>query len=308
MKLKLLLLVSALFFSLNVYSQVPDSPVLSEPPDLDIVVPLTPLLDWTDVSNTNGYILELSASPTFSSLVAPLPALITVSQYQVPAGLLLPNTVYYWRVKAVNMFGSSAFSPTWSFRTAGTPFQEIGHLSDVVNGLVSGGQLNWNQGNILINRLESVYHQLELGHPFVAKLHLMLFKLRVMILRYSHLLSESNADKLIYNTNKIIALISGDNSGLTEEIAVENKFELKQNYPNPFNPTTNIEYTVQERNNVILKVYDILGKEVATLVNAVQEPGSYIVMWDAANYGSGVYFYKLISGSFVETKRMVLKK
>jgi hypothetical protein len=206
------------------------------------------------------------------------------------------------------MYGSSAFTTPWSFRTAGTPLQEIGHLSDVVTGLVTGGQLNWNQGNILINRLESTSHQLELEHPRLAKLHLYLFNLRVYILRLSHLLSESNAQKLLYNANKIINLINDDSGMTSEDIEVANKFELKQNYPNPFNPSTAIEYTIEGKNYVTLKVYDMLGKEVVTLVSAEQEPGSYIVTWDARNYGSGTYFYRLTSGNFVETRRMVLNK
>jgi flagellar hook assembly protein FlgD len=94
----------------------------------------------------------------------------------------------------------------------------------------------------------------------------------------------------------------------SEDIEVANKFELKQNYPNPFNPSTAIEYTIEGKNYVTLKVYDMLGKEVVTLVSAEQEPGSYIVTWDARNYGSGTYFYRLTSGNFVETRRMVLNK
>lgn len=307
MKFKIILSFFVLILSVNVYSQVPDSPVLTEPPDVDVVVPLTPLMDWTDVTNASGYILQISTSPNFTSL-APTPALLLVSHYQVPEGLLLPNTTYYWRVKAFNSYGSSAFSSTWSFRTAGTPLQEIGHLSDEVNALVAAGILISNQGNILINRLESAAHQLQLGHKFVAMLHLQLFKLRVLVLRYSNQLQESNADRLIYVANKIIALIEGDSGSTSGEITVDNSFKLSQNYPNPFNPATTIEYTIPEKNRVTLKIYDMLGKEITTLVDKEQEEGSYIVMWDASSFSSGVYIYKLTSGNYVETKRMVLKK
>ena len=86
------------------------------------------------------------------------------------------------------------------------------------------------------------------------------------------------------------------------------QYKLTQNYPNPFNPSTMIEYTISKQDKVELKVYDVLGREVATLVNEFQNPGSYNVMFNASNLSSGVYFYKLNSGSFSDIKRMVLVK
>jgi hypothetical protein len=83
-------------------------------------------------------------------------------------------------------------------------------------------------------------------------------------------------------------------------------FSLEQNYPNPFNPTTRIVYTVDSRQSVQLKVYDVLGREVATLVNAVMPPGSHTVNWDASGLSSGVYLYRLQTGAAVETRKLVL--
>lgn len=85
-------------------------------------------------------------------------------------------------------------------------------------------------------------------------------------------------------------------------------FTLEQNYPNPFNPSTNIEYSVVETQHVILKVYDILGNEVATLVNDIQSPGDYKVSFnsDRNHLSSGIYFYQLRAGDFVQTKKMIL--
>ncbi len=85
-------------------------------------------------------------------------------------------------------------------------------------------------------------------------------------------------------------------------------FSLNQNYPNPFNPTTNIKFSMRNAQFATLKVYDILGKEVATLVNEKLSEGTYSVNWDAAEYPSGVYFYKLITDGYSETKRMLLLK
>lgn len=85
-------------------------------------------------------------------------------------------------------------------------------------------------------------------------------------------------------------------------------YRLEQNYPNPFNPTTNISYVLPKAENVSLKVYDVLGREVATLVNEVKAAGAYTVPFNASNLSSGVYFYKLQAGSFVQTKKMMLVK
>jgi endo-1,4-beta-xylanase len=86
------------------------------------------------------------------------------------------------------------------------------------------------------------------------------------------------------------------------------QFALCQNYPNPFNPSTSFEFRVSSFGFVTLKVFDVLGREIATLVNELRSPGTYSVRWDASSFTSGVYFYRLQAGAFVETKQMVLMK
>ena len=85
-------------------------------------------------------------------------------------------------------------------------------------------------------------------------------------------------------------------------------FALHQNYPNPFNPTTSIEYTLDKRQFVSLKVYDILGREVATLINEEKPAGSYQVKFDAAGLSSGVYLYRIRAGKNSETRKMILMR
>ncbi len=97
-------------------------------------------------------------------------------------------------------------------------------------------------------------------------------------------------------------------TSVSQAPATPNDFDLSQNYPNPFNPSTTISYKLSAVGYVTLKVYDVLGREVETLVNRKQNPGSHTVTFDASKLPSGVYFYRLIAGSFVETKKMVLIK
>jgi hypothetical protein len=87
-----------------------------------------------------------------------------------------------------------------------------------------------------------------------------------------------------------------------------NGFSLSQNFPNPFNPTTSIKYLISSNSRVSLKVYDVLGNEVATLVDEFKSVGSYETDFNASSLSSGIYFYKLQAGSFSETKKMILLK
>ena len=93
-----------------------------------------------------------------------------------------------------------------------------------------------------------------------------------------------------------------------EETKILKNFTLHQNYPNPFNPTTTIQFSIPQRSYVTLKVFDLLGREVATLVEGEYPQGSYKVDWRAENNSTGIYFYKIMAGDFVETKKMVVMK
>jgi 1,4-alpha-glucan branching enzyme len=84
------------------------------------------------------------------------------------------------------------------------------------------------------------------------------------------------------------------------------EYDLDQNYPNPFNPSTTIRYSITNSDLVRIKVYDILGREVKVLVNEIKQPGTYEVQFDATGLASGIYLYKIESGSFVQTKKMIL--
>ena len=89
---------------------------------------------------------------------------------------------------------------------------------------------------------------------------------------------------------------------------IPNQFSVSQNYPNPFNPKSNIKFQIAKSGEVKLMIFDVLGREVTTLVNERLNPGTYEVIWDASSYPSGVYFYKLITNDYSETRKMVLVK
>jgi aminopeptidase N len=112
------------------------------------------------------------------------------------------------------------------------------------------------------------------------------------------------------NMEFILEQLMGEKTttGVEEGSAIPLTCSLSQNYPNPFNPTTTFEFRIANRELTTLKVFDVLGREIATLVNEVRAPGAYTVRWDASSLSSGVYFYKLEAGDFTQTRKLLLLK
>jgi len=145
-----------------------------------------------------------------------------------------------------------------------------------------------------------------------------------------NLVSDNDEDPAIGTAVLLDGLNFGTTTDLKETGQIHNEFSLKQNYPNPFNPTTTISYTIPSSalvnnganqtnektktnsysygENVSLIVYDLLGRKIKTLINKKQNPGNYSIQFDGNGLASGIYYYKLQSGNFLETKKMILLK
>jgi len=124
---------------------------------------------------------------------------------------------------------------------------------------------------------------------------------------FSDILHQS--DRVAYRLKQI------DNSGLFKysnsvelDLAIPSSFTLSQNYPNPFNPTTDLSFQLATPTHVSLKVYDVLGKEISNVVDEYRQAGVYHVLFDASRFASGIYFYTLQAGSFIQTRKMMLMK
>jgi len=119
---------------------------------------------------------------------------------------------------------------------------------------------------------------------------------------------------VVGNYNDLTDTVGYDFTASTEPLTVVKNdyspasFSLNQNYPNPFNPTTTISFNLPKQSHITLKVYNILGQEVAILMNEVKSAGSYREVFNASSLPSGVYVYKLTAGSYIETKKMLLLK
>jgi len=129
-----------------------------------------------------------------------------------------------------------------------------------------------------------------------------------MKIRFSMISNGTLSADGIYIDNIKIVTYNAIPTGISGNVQTPSSYSLFQNYPNPFNPKTVISYQLAVNSFAKLKVYDILGNEIATLVNEKQNAGSYSVSFDGSNLSSGMYYYKLESGSFTETKKMILIK
>lgn len=108
--------------------------------------------------------------------------------------------------------------------------------------------------------------------------------------------------------SSVTTFVADATSGMGDVSTVPQTFVLSQNYPNPFNPTTRIAYTIGQAGYVSLKVYNLLGQEVATLFKGIHQPGRYEATFNASGFTSGVYFYQLRAGNFIDTKKLLLLK
>ncbi|MFZ1321183.1 MAG: T9SS type A sorting domain-containing protein, partial [Ignavibacteria bacterium] len=110
----------------------------------------------------------------------------------------------------------------------------------------------------------------------------------------------------VYKLNVQYTVLTSVSENLVSSVPVD--FNLSQNYPNPFNPSTRINYSLPKSDNVSIKIYNELGREVSTLVNGFKTAGTYEITFDGANLSSGIYFYKLQTTGFTATKKMLLIK
>lgn len=226
------------------------------------------------------------------------------------------NETYTYRIRSLVMgFNSVYGNEATAYVPAVVPVELLSFSSSVIDNDVT---LNWttatetNNSGFQIERRETKNERSEYwinigfvnGNGTTTESKTYSFKDENLSAgKYQYRLKQIDFDGTFEYSNSIEA-----------EILPPAKFSLEQNYPNPFNPSTTIKYSIPDVgtglavSNVTLKVFDVLGNEVATLVNEVKPAGNYKVEFNASNLATGVYYYKIIAGDFVQTKKMILLK
>ncbi len=295
--------------------QVPVIPSMGYPLPNAVDQSISPVISWATSPGATTYELQVSLDSTFASIVFDDSSIATTSK-QVPA--LSNNVKYYWRVSAKNSAGESVFSQASSFVTAAgnsilTTNSTFSFSSIHLGVSVTDSTVIHNTGNfnLIISSIQSTNPVFTItpSTAIIAPSTSMVFS----VTAHPTVQQQQTSGYLIFSDNSPNALdtVKVQISSVTSVVVPKNlptKFSLEQNYPNPFNPSTTIAFGLPVASHVSLKIFDVLGREVKTIVNEFREPGVYKETFNANHLSSGLYFYQIRAGNFIQTGKMQLVK
>ena len=287
----------------------PPAPSLTSPANLASAQPTTVTFNWSAVTGATEYHFQLATDSTFATGLIKNDSSLT-SNSRTVVGLAI-YTKYFWRVRAKNTGGFGAYSSTWSFLTAMPVPAQVLLSSPANNAVVQGDSLrvSWQPSSPSVlsywvdHALDSLFTFV--GTDSTADTTVVIHQLIVNKTYYWRVRARNIGGwSPVSATRSFDVIVSGvENLG-----GIPKSYELSQNYPNPFNPTTNIEFTVASSGLVRLEVANVLGQQIASLVDQSMPAGRYIVQFNATNLPSGLYFYRLTAGTTVITRKMMLMK
>jgi|GEM_PF-2540995 len=306
---------------------LPDTVVLSSPSDDSLNVSTSITLQWGIATDAINYHVQVSANEEFTSIITQNEE---VAELAFPLNNLDNLTTYYWRVRAENEFGFGEWSTVWQFTTIGLPPGKVLLIfpADSQEEVATEPTLEWNS----VETATSYSLQLATSQEFTnlvtneESLIDTTFKVSNLINDERNLAKNSTQTSFLdglttyfWRVKAVNAFGDGDWSDTWEfttmalvsnedEPGIPVEFNLSQNYPNPFNPATTIHFDLPESGDVALQVFDLLGREVAILVQDRMEAGHHRVTFDASSMASGIYIYRLIAGKFSSTRKMLLIK
>ncbi|MBP1679063.1 MAG: hypothetical protein H6Q29_974, partial [Bacteroidetes bacterium] len=283
----------------QILTPAPVAPLDLEPVNATLPVPIR----WSTRGFVQMYGLQVATDSLFSSPVVNAAGLSS-SYYEF--GPAASGTTYYWRANATNEAGTTAWSavsrfvPTAPFVSLASPDGGEQWFKD------SSYVIRWSDNLpqfVTIDLFEDTQRVLRIADS-VRSSHGYRWKVPKTLpdgTTYRIRVSAYGDTSLFDMSAGMFAL--GTATGVRPDGEVPGSFALFQNYPNPFNPETRIQFTLAERGHTTLKVFDLLGREVAALVDEVRGPGSHEVRWNASQAASGVYLYRLTSGAGIQTRR-----
>jgi M6 family metalloprotease-like protein len=288
---------------------LPPAPVLTSPSNGAYGVAQNAQLLWNEYAGATSFRVQVA---TDSFFIARVFDDSTLTSNMVAATNLTKGMTYYWRVRTKNPSGNGPWSDVWRFTTMLPPPGIVALLAPVNNAVIGADSIRlvWSK-----------------AFPEVTGY-------RLDVATDSGFVS-GNTDSSVTDTSKIIRLLvsgqvyfwriraknisgwgeSGEVRrfhavfvGVADADVLPTEIRLEQNYPNPFNPGTTIKYELPKSSEVRVSVFDMLGREVSVLVNERREAGVHEVKCDGSNLSTGVYFYRLQAGDFVQSKKLILLK
>lgn len=266
---------------------------------------------WMPVHGATSYSIQIASDSGFSNIVKDSIASLGINQMVIR---LDSNVEYYWRFAASNSTMGSIWSVDWSFMTGSLPPPPTPLLVSPVDttGVPRRANLTWHSfaqtGEYDIQiALDSTFSAIVFDTTTADKNLKLSDTLEARTEYYWRVnLTDSMGTS---NYSAIGHFETGTGIDVVKQAPVVPKeFKLYQNYPNPFNPSTIVSYDVPKTSHVIITLYDVLGRKLATIINGTKDPGSYHATFNGSDLPSGVYFYRLQAGSFTQVKKMVLLK
>ncbi len=287
----------------------PNAPALNSPANLAMAQPTTINFNWSTVSGATAYHFQLATDSTFAGGFIKNDSTLSTNSRTVIG--LTDYTKYFWRVRAKNAGGFGAFSSAWSFTTA-MPLPAQVQLAGPVSGATVDRDtvvLSWHPSSPSVQRYY-IDHALDAQFVFVgtdstADTSVVVRQLQVNKTYYWRVYARNVGGVSPLSEVRTFNVVVAD---VPTANGVPKSFGLNQNYPNPFNPTTMISGQWPVTSVVRLAVYDVLGREVAVLAEGQYPAGNYTFAFNARGLSSGVYYYRLIAGTYTSTKAMLLQK
>jgi hypothetical protein len=297
--------------------EIPVAPVLAAPLKGTSGSGLIPTLSWNQSGTAASYRIQMYTSPSFSSTLVDTAGVTGTS---IVLKKLSVSTAYCWRVNATNVSGTSNWSDVWYFVTTSDSTLLPIQLSTFTANAVEGNavDLDWttvsevNNYGFYVERRSSSDAAYLIVSPLIPgagtslEEHRYTWKdMSTAVGMYYYRLKQIDLNGDYEYSPEIVIQVTGI-TGVNDD-AAPRIFQLVQNYPNPFNPSTEIKFSVEKAGYAIVKIYDVLGQEVATLFDNMTEPGRYYgVRMDGSKFSSGIYFYRIVTESHVAVKKMLL--
>lgn len=295
------------------YQYSANRPKPYEPVNKTKVLPTDSLaLRWTGKGSFDEFQIQISTDSLFSTTIMDS----TLKSSFIMINFLVNHTIYYWRVKSILGDEESDWTSVWSFETTDQFINIISPSGSDEWAVESSEIIRWETNisdTVFIELLADQQNILLIGN---TPGNIKAFDWQVPadlnpISKYTIQIT-SMVDTNFFASSESFSIID-ITTGVKNDANVVKAFMLRQNYPNPFNPITSIQYGLTEASNVRVSIYNILGQEVATLVNEYQEAGNRSVRWNGTDhYGSkvssGIYLYRIQAGNFTKTMKMVLLK
>ena len=287
---------------------LPVAPVLLDPPSASVNVPTTVSLKWSRPQSTEGFRLQVSSSPSFAVPDVVDDTSVVDTVYHVPG--LLNGITYYWRVCGRNLRGYGPWSESRSFTTIVQVSQGVTLVSPAPGALISADTvlLYWRHAIPSIDRywVETATDSLFQYRAADSTVTDTTYTVRGLQSGLDYWWRVKAHNVAGWSPFSEVRRFAVSVTGLYGLIEIPTEYSLAQNYPNPFNPSTVIRFGLPKKSHVSLVIFNAVGQRLAELVNEEKEAGYHEVSYNASGLASGFYMYRLKSGEFVQTRKLLL--